>query len=217
MIVVLMLLTGAFWGLFIAPEDYQQGDSYRIIYIHVPSAFLAQSIYLMIAFSSTIFLIWRVKLADWISRACAPIGVSMTLCAIISGALWGKITWGAFWVWDARLTAMLILLLLYFAIISLRYGAHQEIAAKICAFVAIIGVINIPIIKYSVEWWFTLHQPASLKLTSRPAMAASMLWPLLWMIVAFYGLFLTVLCMRLRALLLCFEGPKKWVGQLRKL
>ena len=147
----LLLITGFVWGLAFAPADYQQGNSFRIIYIHVPTAILAQSCYIMLAVAGAVSLIWKMKLADVALRAAAPIGAWMTVVALVTGAVWGKPTWGAWWVWDARLTSMLILLFLYFGVIALGQAiSNRESAAKACAVLAIVGVINIPIIKYSV-------------------------------------------------------------------
>ena len=194
-----LLVIGLAWGLAFTPPDYQQGDSFRIIYIHVPSALLAQSIYVMMAAAGVIGLVWKMKLADVALRQAAPIGAWMTVIALTSGAIWGKPTWGAYWVWDARLTSMLILLFLYFGVIALGQAIpNRESAAQGCAVLAIAGVINIPIIKYSVEWWNTLHQPASFSLAHKPAMPAQMWLPLLLAILAFYCFFGAVLFTRMR-------------------
>ena len=209
---VVSLMLGLYWGLWVAPVDYQQGHSYRIIYVHVPTAFLAQSIYLLIATNCGVFLIWRVKFCDWVAEASAPIGAGVTLFAIASGAIWGKPTWGTYWVWDARLTSMLVLFLLYLALLSLRSALpRRDLAAKICAYTAIIGVVNIPIIKYSVDWWFTLHQGETLRLLGESSIDASMLQPLLLMIAACYLWYAACLCARLRLLLLRSSGKQAWV------
>lgn len=156
---VLLLLVGITWGLAFAPQDYQQGNSFRIIYIHVPAAMLAQSCYVLLAVAGVVGLVWKMKLADVALQCAAPIGAWMTAVALVTGAIWGKPTWGSWWVWDARLTSMLILLFLYFGIIALGQAiSNRDSAAKACAVLAIVGVVNIPIIKYSVEWWNTLHQ-----------------------------------------------------------
>ena len=211
------LLVGAVWGLFFTPPDYQQGESYRIIFIHVPMAFLAQSIYLIMAANYASYIIWKIKFCDWVAEASAPIGAGATLFAIASGAIWGKPTWGTYWVWDARLTSMLILFLLYLTLITVRASVdRRELAAKICAYTAIVGVINIPIIKYSVEWWFTLHQGATLKLSGESSIDASMIWPLLIMIAACYIWYAAALCARVRALILRNEINKNWLRDLYK-
>lgn len=149
-------------GPGLRPQDYQQGNSFRIIYIHVPAAMLAQSCYVLLAVAGVVGLVWKMKLADVALQCAAPIGAWMTAVALVTGAIWGKPTWGSWWVWDARLTSMLILLFLYFGIIALGQAiSNRDSAAKACAVLAIVGVVNIPIIKYSVEWWNTLHQGAT--------------------------------------------------------
>ena len=211
----LLIFTGLGWGLLFAPPDYLQGNSYRIIFLHVPSAFLASAIYAMMAIAAAISLIWKIKLADIALQCSAPVGASFCFLALVTGAIWGKPTWGTWWVWDARLTSMLVLLFLYLGIIALR-GAINGIhaASKACAILALVGVVNLPIIKFSVEWWNTLHQGATLKLTSKPSMAPEMLWPLLISIVAFYLFFAVVLLMRMRAEILSRERRTKWVQAL---
>ena len=208
---VLMLAVGLVWGLVFAPEDYQQGNSFRIIYIHVPAAILAQSCYMMLAVAGVVGLVWRMKLADVALQCAAPIGAWMTLVALFTGSIWGKPTWGTYWEWDARLTSMLILLFLYFGIIALRMAiSNRDTAAKATAVMAIVGVINIPIIKYSVDWWNTLHQPATLTITEKPAMPPEMWMPLLVMVLAFYGLFTLNLLMRMRLEVLRREHKTRW-------
>ena len=208
------LLTGSIWGLLYAPADYLQGNSYRIIFVHVPSAFLAQSIYIVMAIAALIYCVWRMTLADYIIRASATIGATMTLLALVSGAVWGKPTWGTWWQWDARITTMCILLLLYLGIIIIRQSiTNQRSAAFATALLALLGVINIPLIKYSVDWWFTLHQPASLTLTKKPSMATSMLIPLLIMIVGFYFFYGWSLLIRLRSLILTNARQSRWIDR----
>ncbi|TVP90902.1 MAG: heme ABC transporter permease [Pseudomonadaceae bacterium] len=207
----LLLTAGLVWGLVIAPEDYQQGNSFRIIYIHVPAAFLAQSIYMMLAVCGIVTLVWRMKLADVALRCAAPFGAWMTFVALLTGAIWGKPTWGTYWVWDARLTSMLILLFLYFGIIALSQAiSNRDTAAKATAVLAIVGVINIPIIKYSVNWWNTLHQPATFKWTEKPAMPMEMWLPLLLAVLGFYALFTVCLLMRMRNEVLRRESKTRW-------
>ncbi|TXI84912.1 MULTISPECIES: heme ABC transporter permease [unclassified Cupriavidus] len=208
----LLLIIGLTWGLAFAPPDYQQGDSFRIIYIHVPAALLAQSIYVMLAVAGAIGLIWKVKLADVTLRQAAPVGAWMTVIALLTGAVWGKPTWGAYWVWDARLTSMLVLLFLYLGIIALGQALRQrDSAARGCAVLALVGVVNIPIIKYSVEWWNTLHQPATFSLTHRAAMPAQMWLPLVFAALGFYCFFAAVLFARMRLELLRREAGSRWV------
>ncbi|MEE9396501.1 MAG: heme ABC transporter permease [Methylococcales bacterium] len=209
---LLLLVIGTIWGLVFAPQDYQQGNSFRIIYVHVPSAILAQSCYMMMAAAGAVALIWKIKVAHMVARSCAPIGASMAIIALVTGAIWGKPTWGAWWVWDARLTSMLILLFLYFGVMALYSAFDSEAAGdKAGALLALVGVVNIPIIKYSVEWWNTLHQPATFKLTEKPAMPPEMWIPLLVMILGFYLFFAVVVMMRIRNEVLQRERKSDWV------
>ena len=211
----LILLPALIWGLAFAPPDYLQGNSYRIIFIHVPSSFLAQAIYMMMAVAGAITLIWRVKLADMALSVMAPIGASFCIMSLMTGAIWGKPTWGTWWVWDARLTSMLIQLFLYIGVIALRNAmGRAEVAARACAILTLVGVVNIPIIKFSVNWWNTLHQGATLKLTEKSSMAPEMLWPLLLSIVGFYLFFTLVMVIRLRAEILHRERKTQWVRKL---
>ncbi|MEH6565512.1 MAG: heme ABC transporter permease [Halopseudomonas sp.] len=209
------LAVGVVWGLVFAPQDYQQGNSFRIIYIHVPAAILAQSCYMMLAVAGIVGLVWRMKLADVALQCAAPIGAAMTFVALITGSIWGKPTWGTYWEWDARLTSMLILLFLYFGIIALRMAiSNRDTAAKATAVMAIVGVVNIPIIKYSVDWWNTLHQGATFTVTEKPAMPAEMWLPLLVMVLAFYGLFALNLLLRMRLEVLRREHKARWVREI---
>lgn len=203
------------WGLAFAPPDYQQGDSYRIIYLHVPAAFIAQSCYLLMAAAGVVSLVWRMKVADMLLISAAPVGLAFCAIALFSGAVWGKPTWGTWWVWDARLTSMLILLFLYAGILALHAAVEDLTAAgRLCAILAIVGVVNIPIIKYSVEWWNTLHQTASLKLTEKPSMPLEMLLPLLLSIAGFYALFLALTILRTRNEIIHRERRTLWVRSL---
>ncbi len=211
----LLLVLGSIWGLAFAPADYQQGNSFRIIYIHVPSAILAQSCFMMMAIAGATGLIWKMKLADMFVKAAAPVGASFTFMALLTGAVWGKPTWGTWWVWDARLTSMLILLFLYFGIMALQSAIEDAAtAAKASAVLALVGMVNIPIIKYSVEWWNTLHQPATFTLTEKPAMPAEMWIPLLVMVIGFYCFFTTVILLRTRNEILVRERRTNWVKKL---
>ena len=211
----LLLILGSIWGLAFAPADYQQGNSFRIIYIHVPSAILAQSCFMMMAVAGAIGLIWKMKLADMFVKAAAPVGASFTFLALLTGAVWGKPTWGTWWVWDARLTSMLILLFLYFGIMALQSAIEDAAtAAKASAVLALVGMVNIPIIKYSVEWWNTLHQPATFTLTEKPAMPVEMWVPLLVMVIGFYCFFTTVILLRTRNEILERERRTNWVKKL---
>lgn len=208
-------VAGLVLGLAYAPADYQQGNSYRIIFIHVPAAILAQSAYMIMAVAGAIYLIWKMKMAAWVAKVIAPIGASFCLIALFTGAIWGKPTWGTWWVWDARLTSMLLLLFLYFGVMALYQAMDSEESGfKAAAILALVGVVNIPIIKYSVEWWNTLHQPATITLTNKPTMAVEMLVPLLVMIVASYLLFAILVILRTRNEILWFERKSRWVKEL---
>ncbi len=214
-IAALLMVSGVVWGLLYAPVDFRQGNSYRIIFIHVPSAFLAQSVFISLAVAGVVSLVWKMKLADMYIKAAAPIGATMTFLALVTGAVWGKPTWGTWWVWDARLTAMLILLFLYFGVIALQAAIDDaNVAAKAASVLSIVGSINVPIIKMSVEWWNTLHQPATLKLTEKPSMHPDMLIPLLIMIAGFYFFFAVVAILRTRNEILVREKRTKWVQAL---
>ena len=207
-----LMVTGLMWGLIFTPPDYLQGNSYRIIFLHVPTVFLTSSIYILMAFFGAVILIWKIKLADILLKCCAPIGASFCLLALLSGAVWGKPTWGTWWVWDARLTSMLILFFLYLGIIALQESIRStKTSAKACAVLTLVGLVNIPIIKFSVQWWNTLHQGVTLKLTEKSSIAPEMLWPLLMCIVAFYIFFTVILIVRLRNEILDRKQRTQWV------
>jgi len=200
---VLCIAAGLYTGLFTSPADYQQGETVRIMYIHVPSAWMALFVYTMMAVASASFLIWKHPLADVAAQAAAPIGAGFTALALITGALWGQPMWGTWWVWDARLTSVLILFFLYLGYMALVSAFDEpERGAKAGAILALVGVVNVPIIKFSVDWWNTLHQPASLTRLDAPAIDPSMLTPLLLMAVGFKLYFLAVLVVRMRSQLL---------------
>ena len=195
-----LLLAAAFYvALFVAPEDYRQGQTARIMFVHVPAAWLALGIYVGIAVASAVGWIWKIPLADIAARAAAPIGAGFTLLCLVTGALWGKPMWGTWWVWDARLTSVAILLLLYLGYMAL-WSAIDDVflAARAAAALAILGSVNIPVIHFSVEWWNTLHQPASLLRLEGPAIHGSLLWPLLLMAAAFALFGATCLLARMR-------------------
>lgn len=211
---MVLLALGVTWALLFVPPDYQQGNSVRIMYIHVPAAILAQSGYVMMAVAAAVFLIWRIKLADVAVQCVAPLGASITFLALVTGAIWGKPTWGTWWVWDARLTSTLVLFFLYIGIMALRAAMeNQGNSGKACAILALVGVVNLPIIKYSVEWWYTLHQPASFSLTQPPAMPVEMWFPLLIMVLGYYLFFFSVWIMRIRNEILVRERRTDWVRQ----
>lgn len=214
-VAALLLITGAVWGLLFAPQDYQQGNSVRIMYIHVPSAILAQSSYMMMAVAGGVFLIWRIKLAEVAMACAAPIGASITFLALVTGSIWGKPTWGTWWEWDARLTSTLVLMFLFIGVIALRSAIEsREAAGRATAILALVGVVNIPIIKYSVEWWNTLHQPATFTLTEKPAMPPEMWMPLLVMVLGYYAFFFTVWMLQIRSAIVQREGRADWVRRL---
>ena len=211
----LFMAYGLLSALFIAPLDYQQREAVKIIYIHVPCALMSLSIYTIIGIMSLVHLIWKLKIADIIAKVSAPFGASITALALISGALWGKPMWGTWWVWDARLTSELVLLFLYFGYIALRQAIKdQRIAATACAVLAVIGLIDIPIIHFSVEWWNTLHQGASLSRFAKPAIDPAMLYPLLSMILASYLFYVLLVCINARAEILWRERKSAWVRKL---
>ena len=213
-IAAVLIVVGTVGGLWIAPPDYQQLDAFRIIYFHVPSAWLSQFGYVLMAVAAAVGLVWRIKLAHALAAACAPIGASFTAVALATGSIWGKPMWGTWWVWDARLTSTLVLLFLYFGYMALRAAIDDENRAdRASALLAIIGVINIPIIKYSVEWWNTLHQPATISKLGKPAMEPSMLIPLLIMWLGFTFFFFAVVMIRTRGEIVARERNKKWLRE----
>ena len=188
------------WGLFFSPDDWQQGDTVRIMYVHVPFAWLASAGYFSLAVCSFVSLVWRHPLADLAAVEIGPVGAGFTAVCLATGSLWGKPTWGAWWVWDARLTSVFVLFLLYLGHIALvRAFDDPTRGYRAGAILALVGVINLPIIKFSVDWWNTLHQPASIGLTGAPTMAASMLWPLLFSAIGFTLLFVAITIARTRA------------------
>lgn len=215
MLFAVLLVTGLYGGLVTAPADYQQGDSFRIIYVHVPAAWLSMFVYMVMAVSGAIALIWRMKLAEMVMVSCAPIGAGFTFIALVTGSLWGKPMWGTWWVWDARLTSELILLFLYLGVIGL-YSAIEDkrMASRAVAILALVGIVNIPIIHYSVEWWNTLHQGATVTKFDKPSIHIDMLIPLLLMAGAFKVFFAISLLLRTRNELLERELPRQWVKQL---
>jgi heme exporter protein C len=199
---VVLFVAGLYYAVLASPADYQQGESVRIMYVHVPAAVLALVVYVFIAAASFVALVWRHPLADVAARAASPIGAAFTLIALVTGSLWGKPTWGTWWVWDARLTSFLILFFLYLGHMALANAFDEPTrGARSAAILALVGVVNIPIIKFSVDWWNTLHQPASIS-TMEMAIDPSMLRPLLLMWGAFLGFFVSVLLVRMKSDLL---------------
>ena len=212
---LVLFIVGLYMGLVTAPADYQQGDSYRIIFVHVPSAWMSMFIYVVMAGFAAIGLIWRVKLAAVLATASAPVGASFTFLALATGSIWGKPMWGTWWVWDARLTSELILLFLYFGFMALQSAiSDRETAWRAAAILLLVGVINIPIIHYSVDWWYTLHQPATITKFDKPSIHISMLIPLLIMAVACKLFYISVLLSRARTEILQREKKTSWVREL---
>ncbi len=190
---------GLWWGLFASPADYQQGDTVRIMYVHVPAAWLAMLVYALVALASAASLTWRHPLADIAARAASPLGAGFTLIALATGMLWGKPMWGTWWVWDARLTSVLILFFLYLGHIALAHAFDDPArSARAAAVLAIVGVINLPIIKFSVDWWNTLHQPSSVLRLDGPTIDPAMLGPLFAMAGAYLLFFLTLQIVRMK-------------------
>ncbi|MBA2656047.1 MAG: cytochrome c biogenesis protein CcsA [Tatlockia sp.] len=211
------LLIGLIWGLVFAPPDYQQGDAFRIIYAHVPSAFLSMFIYFTMGFLAILLLVWRIKLAGLMLGLAAQIGASMAFLALATGSIWGKPMWGTWWVWDARLTSELILLLLYLAILATKSAfQNQEQGDKIIAILTLVGLIDLPIIHYSVYWWNSLHQGATLSAFAKPKIAAPMLYPLLLTLVGFASFCLWLGLHKARTEILAREFKQNWVKDLLK-
>lgn len=208
---LILAAVGLYLALIASPRDYQQGESVRIMYIHVPAAWMALFCYTAMAASSAVALIWRHPLADIAAKSTAPVGAAFTFLALVTGSLWGKPMWGTWWVWDARLTSELILLFLYVGVMALYYAFDdQRTGAKAAAILAIVGVVNLPIIHYSVEWWNTLHQGATITKFERPSIATSMLWPLLISLLGFMLLTISLVMMRFKNELLRHELHRPW-------
>ena len=213
---LLLIGYGVYAGLFVAPPDYQQGDAFRIIYVHVPSAYLSMMAYMVMAISAGIGLIWRMKLAHAVAAGAAPIGAWFTFLALVTGSIWGRPMWGTWWEWgDPRLTSELVLLFLYFGYMALR-GAIDDTtkADRASAVLALVGAVNVPIIHFSVEWWSSLHQGPTLMAEGGPAIDAAMLYPLLAMIFGFTLMFGAFLLRRVRTEVLYRERRKRWVRDL---
>jgi heme exporter protein C len=209
---LVLTLGGLAWGLFVAPADYQQGDAMRIIYIHVPAAWLASGGYLGLAICALLSFVWRHPLADLAAVEIGPVGAAFTALCLATGSLWGKPMWGAWWVWDARLTSELILFFLYLGFMALQAAIDDPRRAdKAGAILALVGVVNIPIIYFSVKWWNTLHQGSTINLNKAPSMAQTMLWGMLLMALAFWMYSIAVALMRVRAIILERERHTEWV------
>lgn len=212
---LLVLLVGVYWGLVLAPADYQQGDAFRIIYIHVPCAFLSMALFAGMGFLSVLLLVWRIKLAGILLQVCAQTGACMTFLALLTGSIWGKPMWGTWWVWDARLTSELILLFLYAAILAVGHAyQNKDQSDKMTAILTLVGLVDLPIIHYSVYWWNTLHQGATLSIFSKPKIDSSMLFPLIVTLVGFSLYSVVVILLRTNNDILLRERRKKWVQAL---
>ncbi|KLJ01629.1 heme ABC transporter permease [Luteimonas sp. FCS-9] len=212
---LLTMAVGLYGALFQVPADYQQGDSFRILYIHVPSAWMSLAVFALMALYGAIALIWRIKLCEILAMACAPIGAAFTVVTLATGSIWGKPMWGTWWDWDPRLTTQLILLFLYLGVIGLYQSIEdRRTAARAASLLAIVGVALLPIIRYSVVWWDSLHQGQTIRVFGESSMDASMVGPLLWMIVATKFWFVGSLLARARADNLRREAGKDWVRRM---
>ena len=208
----LLIVVGLYGGLVLAPADYQQGEGFRILYVHAPSAWLSMFIYATMAIAAGIGLVWRIKLAHAVAAAAAPVGAWFAFLALATGSMWGKPMWGTWWVWDARLTSELILLFLYMGFIALRASIDErERADRAGAVLALVGIVNLPIIHYSVYWWNTLHQGSTITKIGKPSITFDMLWPLLAMMFGFTLYFGAVLMTRLRAEVIRRERDASWL------
>lgn len=214
----ILFVIGLYMGFILAPADYQQGDSYRIMFIHVPSAWMSMFLYVVMAVYAGVGLIWRIKMAEIMAKAIAPTGALMAFLALWTGALWGKPTWGTFWVWDARLTSALLLFFLYLGFMALHAAIDdRQRAANASGILALVGIINIPIIYFSVHWWNTLHQGATIKATSAPSMAAIMFFTVIVMTFAYWMYSIAAVMARARLEVLEREKHASWVGERLKL
>ena len=209
-LMILIIFLGLLYSLFLSPEDYIQGDSVRIMYIHVPSSFIALGSFALIGAASILNLVFKIKFISLVAKSLAPIGIIFTLISIVTGSLWGKPTWGVWWVWDARLTSMLILFFFYMIyIFTWKFIKDFQRANKISSIIGIVGLINLPVIKYSVDWWNTLHQPSSITLTSAPTIHYTMLIPLIIMLIGLVVYSLVIFLMKYKTELIKFKLNKK--------
>ncbi|WP_290889641.1 heme ABC transporter permease CcmC [Arenimonas sp.] len=211
LVALAMMAVGLYGALFVVPADYQQGDSFRILYIHVPAAWMSLFVYALMALYAVIALVWHIKLCEVLAMACAPIGALFTFVTLATGSIWGKPMWGTWWDWDPRLTSELVLLFLYLGVIGLNTAIEdRRAAARAAGFLAIVGVVLLPVIRYSVEWWNSLHQGATIKLFGESTMDSSMTWPLWVMVLATKFWFIGSLLQRARADNLAREAGKDW-------
>ncbi len=206
---ILIMFLGLIYSLYISPPDYIQGDSVRIMYVHVPSSFISLACFGIIGIASILNLVFKIKFIPLMAKSLAPVGCTFTLISIVTGSLWGKPTWGTWWAWDARLTSMVILLLFYFGYIFVwKFVSSFNKANKISSIIAIIGLFNLPVIKYSVDWWSTLHQPSSITLSSAPTIHYSMLVPLVIMLVGMVIYLLIIFLMKYKTEIIKFKMNK---------
>ena len=211
---LIIYIVSLIWGLLFTQEDFVQGNSFRIIYLHVPASFLSQSLYIAMAVASFVYIVWRVKLAAYLVISIAPIGALTTFIALTSGSIWGIPTWGTWWQWDARITSTLILFIMYLGLISLHSSfSNYEKADKLLSWLAIVGAINIPIIKKSVDWWSTLHQSASITLTDKPSIDPSMLYPLIGSMIGFFGIIISLVIISSKSQIFLREKNKSWIKE----
>lgn len=211
---VILLLVGAYGGLVLAPPDYQQKDAFRIIYVHVPAAIMSLQVYIIMALAAAIGVIWRIKLAHAVAAACAPVGAWFTVLTLVTGSIYGKPMWGTWWEWDPRLTSELIQLFLYLGYMALRASFDDtQRADRASAILAIVGVVNVPIVKYSVVWWNSLHQGPTISKLDTPSITLSMGWPLYTLLLGFMLYFAAVLCDRVRTEILKRERNASWLGE----
>ena len=209
-----LIVVGVYWGLAVAPPDYQQGQGFRIIYVHAPAAWMSLMVYMTMGISAAVGLIWRMKVAHAVAASCAPIGASFTFVALVTGSLWGGPMWGTYWEWDPRVVSELILLFLYLGYMGLRASMDDvQRADRTSAVLAVVGTVNVPIIHYSVVWWNSLHQAASVMKLGEPSMPPSMLTPLMMMLAGFTFLFGALLLVRLRAEVLTRERTASWIRE----
>ncbi len=211
-IAVVLMIIGLYMSFFVAPTDYKQGEGYRIMFIHVPAAWMSMFIYVVMAFWAAVGMIWNTRLSSMMASSLAPTGAMFTFIALWTGALWGKPMWGAWWVWDARLTSELILLFLYIGYMALESAIDDpRRAARACGLLALVGVVNVPVIYYSVQWWNTLHQGATIKMGEQNSMSDIMLWTLLVMTFACWAYTIAVALVRVRRTILERERNSTWV------
>jgi len=208
---VVAMALGAWGALATVPADYQQGENFRILYIHVPCAWMSLFVFVAMAIQAFIALVWRIKACEILAMACAPIGAAFTLVTLVTGSIWGKPTWGTWWTWDPRLTSELVLLFLYVGVIGLNNAIEdRRAAARAASFLALVGVINVPIVHFAVQWWNTLHQGETVRLIGPSKLDSSMLWPLIAMTLGTKAWFVGSLLQRARAANLENEAPKDW-------